>query len=387
MRDVSHQTVGGAILGLDAENKNMLTLFARNISGSKNWCSYWEMNKMGVPAPEDYRSDREFWYNLDANFDVLSATWRLAAWTGDSSYIEDPVFKNFQEKTVGPYIDGWVLDADSLLTRPAHPNAPVPFNEQDAFDRCRGLPSYSEGIPNIKVGIDLVAALYRGLMTYADILRHRGQAGEADRYAQKAERYRTHLEKDWWNDSLGCYNTWYSNDGRFGLGEGETFVLWFDALQDTARARRTIDHLASVRWNIENMSYFSYLFYREGYWDTARNTLLYLADPKTERREYPEVSFGVVQGVVMGLMGVGVLPGTRTVTSLYRDRMGAEAWIKDLPILGTVISVAHKGVGEIVLPFQYTGTRGIVWRACFSGKHTRCDGQSESHGEYANGTG
>src|ERR1700728_1399170 len=35
MRDVSHQSVGGAILGLDAENKNMLTLFAQNISGTK----------------------------------------------------------------------------------------------------------------------------------------------------------------------------------------------------------------------------------------------------------------------------------------------------------------------------------------------------------------
>ena len=96
MRDVSHQSVGGAILGLDAENKNMLTLFARNISGAKDWCTYWEMNKKGVPAPDDYRSDREFWYNLDANFDVLWATWRLAAWTGDYSYIDDPGFRNYQ---------------------------------------------------------------------------------------------------------------------------------------------------------------------------------------------------------------------------------------------------------------------------------------------------
>src|SRR5207302_7992342 len=60
MRDVSHQAVGGAILGLDAENRNMLRLFAKNISASKDWCSYWEMNKHGVPAPEDYRSDKEF---------------------------------------------------------------------------------------------------------------------------------------------------------------------------------------------------------------------------------------------------------------------------------------------------------------------------------------
>ncbi len=375
MRDVSHQSVGGAILGLDAENKNMLTLFARNISGTKDWCTYWEMNKKGVPAPEDYRSDREFWYNLDANFDMLSATWRLAAWTGDSSYIEAPVFKNFQEKTVGPYIESWVLDADSLLTRPAHPNAPVPYKESDAFDRCRGLPSYSEGIPNMKVGVDLVAALYRGLMTYADILSRRGRTADAEVYRQKAGRYRMHLEADWWADSLGRYHTWYSNDGRFGVGEGETFLLWFDALRDTARARRTIDHLASVKWNMENTSYLPFLYYREGYWDTARQTILYLADPHTQRREYPEVSFGVVEGIVMGLMGVDVLPGTRTLSTFYRSpgggspgRGGGSAWLRDLPILGTKISVRHLGPKKSVL--SNTGARAVVWRAEFSGIHT-----------------
>ncbi len=143
MRDVSHQSVGAAILGLDAENKNMLTLFARNISASKNWCSYWEINKHGVPAPDDYLNDREFWYNLNANFDVLWAAWRVAAWTGDSSYYEAPVFRYFQQQTADAYIKSWVLQPDSLLTRPTHPNAPVPFHEDDKFHRCRGLPSYS----------------------------------------------------------------------------------------------------------------------------------------------------------------------------------------------------------------------------------------------------
>ena len=369
MRDVSHQSVGGAILGLDAENKNMLTLFAQNISGAKDWCTYWEMNKKGVPAPDDYRSDREFWYNLDANFDVLWATWRLAVWTGDTSYTEAPVFRNFQEKTVGPYIDSWVLAADSLLTRPAHPNAPVPYDESDKFDRCRGLPSYSEGIPNMKVGVDLVAALYRGLMTYAYILHRRDRDANVQVYLERAERYRAHLEADWWDDSLGRYHTWYSNDGRFGLGEGETFLLWFDALRDTARARRTIDHLASVKWNMENTSYLPFLFYREGYWDTARQTILYLADPHTQRREYPEVSFGVVQAVVMGLMGVDVLPGTRTVSTFYRHSGDGGAWLADLPVLGTNISVRHTGRGKSVL--SNTGSKALVWRAEFSGMHTK----------------
>ncbi|HVU58958.1 MAG TPA: hypothetical protein VHD83_28045 [Puia sp.] len=369
MRDVSHQSVGGAILGLDAENRNMLRLFAKNISMSKDWCSYWEMNKHGLPAPEDYRSDKEFWYNLNANFDVLSAMWRVGVWTGDSSYYDDALSRNFQEKSVGPYIKSWVLQPDSLLTRPAHPNAPIPFNEQDAFHRCRGLPSYSEGIPNIKVGVDLVAALYRGLMSYAGILRHRGRGAEADAYTRRAEQYRVRLEQDWWSDSADRYWTWYSNEGHFGMGEGETFLLWFDALQDTARVRRTIDHLASRTWNVENTSYLPYLFYREGYWDTASRTILYLTDPSTERREYPEVSFGVVQGVVMGLMGVEVIPGTRIVSTLHRQRGGVEDWLEELPVLGTVLSVRHVGVTRSMV--SNTGRRGIVWRAEFAGAFAR----------------
>jgi hypothetical protein len=369
MRDVSHQSVGGAILGLDAENKNMFTLFVRNISEAKDWCSYWEMNKMGVPAPADYRSDREFWYNLDANFDLLWASWRLAAWTGDSAYLNDPLFRNFQAKTVGPYIESWVLEADSLLTRPAHPNAPAPYVDSDAFDRCRGLPSYSEGIPNMKLGVDLVAALYRGLMVYADILRQRGRNAEAEVYRKKAERYRVRLEADWWDDSLGRYHAWYSNDGRFGVGEGETFLLWFDALQDTARARRTLDHLASVRWNVENTSYLPFLFYREGYWEEARRTLLYLSDPGTPRREYPEVSFGVVQGVVIGLMGVDVVPGTRTLSTVYRHSGDGSAWLADLPVLGTKISLRH--MGPLKSALSNAGPGALVWRAEFSGRHTR----------------
>jgi hypothetical protein len=233
-----------------------------------------------------------------------------------------------------------------------------------------------------------VAALYRGLMTYADILRQRGRTAEAEVYRQKAERYRGRLEADWWDDSLGRYHTWYSNDGRFGVGEGETFLLWFDALRDTARVRRTIDHLASVKWNMENMSYLSWLFYREGYWDTARQTIQYVSDPHTQRREYPEVSFGVVEAVVMGLMGVEVVPGTRTVCTLYRGSGGAVAgggspgggsagggssgrggaWLADLPVLGTKISVRHMGVKKSAL--SNTGARALVWRAEFSGMHT-----------------
>src|SRR4051794_28346506 len=56
MRDVSHQSIAAEILGLSKENKNMFRHFVANISETKDWCSYWEINRMGKPSPEDYRN-------------------------------------------------------------------------------------------------------------------------------------------------------------------------------------------------------------------------------------------------------------------------------------------------------------------------------------------
>jgi len=51
----------------------------------------------------------------------------------------------------------------------------------------------------------------------------------------------------------------------------------------------------------------------------------------------------------------------------YRASSNEEAWVTELPVLGTMLSVRHKGVGTTVL--SNTGSRGIVWRACFAGGH------------------
>lgn len=378
MRDVSHQSIGAEILGLSKENHNMFTLFASNISASKNWCTYWEMNKWAKPAPEDYRNDKEFWYNLTANFDLIDATWRLYLWTGNKYYINDKAFTHFQKKTVKEYIDSWVLDADSLLTRPAHPNAPVPFNEEDSFHRCRGLPSYSEGVPNLKTGVDLVAALYRGLLTYSEILAAKGATKEAASYAQKAERYRQRLEADWWDEKDGRYYTYYSNDHKFGKDEGETFLLWFDALKNKQRREQTMMHIASKTWNVENTSYLPYLFYKNGNWDKARDYILYLADPSTERREYPEVSFGVVEGLVQGLMGVKPNAQSGIVSTIYKTNGSGNATVTHLPLLNTTINLTHNSKRQSTL--YNTGKQQLKWKAMFYGiyKTAKANGKSTS---------
>ncbi|WP_183558587.1 hypothetical protein [Mucilaginibacter sp. SP1R1] len=369
MRDVSHQSIGAEILGLNRENYNMLSLFAGNISASKNWCSYWEMNKNGKPAPEDYRNDQEFWYNLPANFDVLSATWKLYLWTGDKRYINDPVFTRFQQKSVMEYIDQWVLSADSILTRPAHPNAPTPFNDSDSFHRCRGLPSYSEGVPNLKAGADLVAALYRGLITYSAIMAEAGKSKEAALYARKAESYRQQLEAKWWDNKDKLYYTYYSNDGYFGKDEGETFLLWFDALKDNDRVKHTLDHLSSKIWNVENTSYLPLIFYNKGSWDKGRDYILYLADKSTPRREYPEVSFGVIEAVVQGLMGVAPDARTVSVSTIYKSNTSDDAAVHNLRVLNTVVDISHLNNHQSIMSNK--GSRPLKWKAMFNGSFPR----------------
>ena len=367
MRDVSHQSIGAEILGLGKENLNMFSLFAKNISASKDWCSYWEINKWGKPAPEDYRNDKEFWYNLPANFDVLFATWRLYQWTGNKYYINDPVFTNFQKKTVKEYIDTWALSADYLLKRPSHLHTPVPYNANDYFQSCRGLPSYSEGVPNIKTGVDLVAALYRGLQTYSDILAAKGLYSEAKLYSSKAELYRLRLEADWWNKQEGHYYTYYTGDGRFMSDGPGPLLLWFDALKDTTRLRMNMAQIAATKTNIENISYLPYLFYKNGDWEQARKYILYLSSPATPRSEYPEVSYGVIEGIVQGLMGVTPDAHAGTVSTIFRMNSGGDANVSNLPVLQTIISLSHHNDHQSAI--TNLGNRSFKWKAIFHGNY------------------
>ena len=119
MRDTAHQAAGAHVLGLARYNLNMLRRFAENVSESKDWCSYWEIDRYNRSAPVDYKNDAEFWYNLPANFDILNACYRMYVWTGDMTYINDPVFLNFYDRTVYEYVDRWDLSLDRIMSASA----------------------------------------------------------------------------------------------------------------------------------------------------------------------------------------------------------------------------------------------------------------------------
>lgn len=366
MRDVSHQTVGAQILGLSAHNANMLTKFAENITENKDWCSYWEINRYNRPAPEDYANDKEFWYNLNANFDVIQACLKLYQWTGNRLYLDNPHFINFYEKSLNEYIQRWMLSPDQIMNRPLYMNSPANFNPNNNFHTCRGLASYVENFPGLTASADLLASLYAGYKAYAEICALKGDKQSAQKCETTALQYRQILETKWWNNEKSHYYNFWTANKEFYDGEGSSYVLWFDISDNPERIRATMRQLLHQSWNVETTSYFPALFYRLGYDKDAYIRLVTL--PQQERSSYPEVSYGILEGIAGGVMGITPAASERRISTLSRLRQETDqAEMKNVPIFGGYINIRHNGKQASQLENRTGST--IIWRASFAGEH------------------
>lgn len=384
MRDVSHQCVAASMLGLSPHNLNMMHRFAENISESKDWCTYWEINRYNRPAPADYRNDREFWYNLPANFDVIQACLKLYDWTVDDRYLTEPVFTHFYEATFHRYLPHWRLQADSLLMRPMFLHAPQPIHHDDAFHVCRGLASYVEGWGGVTASLDLAASLYAGHKAYARMLAIRGEADSATVYAQRADEYRRHIDTNWWDEANHRFHTLWVNSCEFRRGEGVPFMLWFDATAMPERIRSSMDDILAQEWNVENLSHQPTLFYRLGYDEAAYDKLFALST--NARKAYPEASYGFVEGVVGGYMGITPDASTHTVATRMHGPTTDATRISDIPLWGGMLTVQHEGHTATTLT-NHTGS-ALTWQATFYGRHNRlrADGRRVASGALTTGT-
>jgi hypothetical protein len=365
MRDVSHQAAGANALGLAAVNKNLFRKFAAHISESKDWCTYWEINRHDKPAPIDYRNDKEFWYNLPANFDVLDAIGRQYLWTGDRAYLDDPVFLNFYERTVKDYVERWALSPEKIMTRPAIMNLAVPLDPKDPYRASRGLASYNEDEEGLNVGADLPAAQYAAYKAYALLLGRRGDAAGAAAFEKKAAELKAFFHRTWWDPAAGRYFVFHSPDGRFRHGIGQEFLLYYGITADGGPTKQAVRETVERQdINIEMRSYYPEIFFRHGEDAAALRTILYLCDPSTKRREYPEVSFAVLGALTRGMMGIEPDARDGSVATLPR-LPGDVSWaeIKNVPLLGTVIAVKH--IGRTRTEFRNLGPADVTWKACF----------------------
>jgi hypothetical protein len=380
MRDVSHQSTGGHVLGLDCQNLNMLKRFAENISEPRDWCSFWEIDRYNRPAPVDYKNDAEFWYNLPANFDVLDSCYRMYLWTGDRTYLDDPVFRNFYDRTVFDYVDRWDLGLDRVMKRKRWMNVRGNLYPEKKFDFFRGDPSYAESRDEYVLGIDLLATQYAGYLAYAQIQELRGNEESARTFLEKARLVKKLINTTWWNEGGQYFYAFLNQDYKL-VGHAGSALLYRNALDDGGKAQSVLnDLLESIKQHpssqVEGQSHQAEILYRYGLPDVAYAQMMDLARPNRDRQEYPEISYSVIGAVVTGTMGITVVPSASKASEEGRfvDRtvrtfpgLGHIAWaeLRNLPIRANEVAVRQEGGVRTV----FTNQRGpsLIWEACFAG--------------------
>jgi hypothetical protein len=377
MRDVSHQAMGAQALGLSAQNKNMLYRFAQAVSVSRDWAGYWEIDLDGKPSSADYVSDDDFWYNLPANFDVMNAALRMYLWTGDPSYISDPVFLTFYRHTMTDYIRRWQLEPANVISRPRIMNRRL---ESGKFVDARGIPGYTESRKEFNVGTDLLAAEYRALRLYAELLRMRGSADSAPAFEAQAAGIAHVLETRGWDQRGRHFYNGLRQTGE-GLGTGDAFVLYFGAAAKIEQRKLALDELKKQTREpapgIEEQSYRPEILFHLNAPEEAYAQILDLSRPDRERREYPEVSYAILGSVVTGMMGVNVVPAespvadhmlSQNVVIQTLPRLSEntpEAALDRLPIRQNVIGVRH--VRNRSSSITNESGPSFTWRAGFDG--------------------
>lgn len=390
MRDVSHQTEGAAALGLFAANRNMLVRFASSAAASRDWAGYWEIDEKGQPSAADFRSDDDFWFNLPANFDVLDAIVRMWRWTGDDLYRDDPRLQLFFTKTLTDYMSEWELQPETILTRPRIANRRL---EKGEFIDARGIPSYTEGPKNFIFGADLLAAEYRAIRSYQEIASRPEDRQRAAQLQKTADALQHILETVAWSAQGRHYNG-VIQQGLHGFGSADTMVLYFGAAKDPAHIRGALDYVAHPAYwstiNIEEESYIPIVLFRYGRAAAAYRVLLDLSAPAKPRREYPEVSYGVIAGIVSGAMGIepahaGDAFDVQTLAQPIAK--SGEMSLRALRIKGNLIDIVH--AGSAATRFVNREGAPLRWKAMFLGSEQslNVDGKQvrAQHGTTAGG--
>ncbi len=355
MRDVSHQSTGAQVLGLAAFTRNMLRHFAASIADSRDWCAYWEIEKSGRPAPVDYKNDKDFWYNLPANFDVLNCCFRQYLWTGDAAYIEDPVFLNFYDRTVTDYVKRWDKDGDGV---------PESYRKYGH----RGIGSYDEDLEfHVLAGADLVSAQAAAYTAYAALAEWRGRPEVAPRYRAEAEKLKNWFNQKWWDTGTGRFYRSMNQERAFVMRpNGAIPEIWFDIVEP---GPKTASALASFTGtNVEVRSYYPEITYRYERCELGYSKLMDLLDPALPRREYPEVSYAAIGAIAEGMAGIRPDARSRTVETFPRLTKDTP-WLalNHVPVFGNEIGVHHSGRDETWLTNE-TGP-AITWRAALPGAH------------------
>ncbi|WP_447138593.1 NPCBM/NEW2 domain-containing protein [Micromonospora sp. LZ34] len=356
-RDFVHQAAGGHLLGLEEENKSMLTAFAATANEARKWYPLWALNFDGSPYSVDYRSDTNFVREVPAVFELVQEAEEQYRWTGDADYLDDPVLWQYYSKAVTDF----VALHDTQL-----PNGIAEGTGRGIF---QGAASYNERSDHavIEAG-DGLASQYRAYLAYAYLARQKGDLETAATFEHKAAALKQYFEDEWgvirdaWEyvRGRGPANEPYTGFGR----ENSVFYAVKEFLD--ADDKRTWDYLKFLDRmyvedrppNIEATTYVPDALFNYGFdeqaWTWMKDIISKLHLPhevptQGTNGDYPETSYTLVSQTVEGL--AGVRPNAPEHAVSVRSHLPAEIGWLDLD---------HIQVGEHDFGVRHDGTTKTV---------------------------
>lgn len=366
-RDFCHQAAGAHLLGLQSENLSMLRAFAGTANANRKWYPLWALNFDASPFKLDYAGDHSFVREVPAVFELVEQCYRLYLWTGDRTYLDDPVLQTYCAKAVTDFIE---------LHDTRIPNGVA--EGDGSGDIFRGTATYNEiRSPLIEAG-DGIACQYQALSAYAQLLAARGQAQEAAAFTRRAAQLKA-LFNTQWGVKAGSdrYVRGYNVEGEaltdFGL-ENSWFMPMKFITEPSPKTDAYLDFIAqSVASppgrpsNLEAISYLPGVFFPYNRVADAWKWLEYIIDQPN--REYPEISFTLIGHVVEGMLGFEPnAPAHSFLTVPRLPPVIPTAGVRNLPLGQHRLHVRHTGQNESVA-VHATGPQSLLWTACFYGDH------------------
>jgi hypothetical protein len=318
----------------------MMRAFTDGVSESKDWCTFWEITFEGKPTPVDYTNDSDFWYNLPSNFDIMDTASRLYDLTGDSSYLLSPSIENFFRITLEKYIPKWDRDGDGIVDR------------VDSDGR-RGVASYEEaGTTGYACAADALSLEYSAFKAGARMFLMKNDHEKAGECLKKAERLHDIFNNEWWGSEEQRFFEFRNGDGSFNPKRSDNNLmtpLRTGIITDSSQIERQFRALMELEdsMNVEIRSYIPMLLWKYGRDDEAMHVWRKMTDENYKRREYPEVSYAVIEALLCGYMGIGADFDGRILKT--RSACAETSCVTGFPLWNGTVDVCHEEKKKTVI--------------------------------------
>lgn len=377
IRDFVHQARGAHFLGYSEENYSMLKSFVELASAESGRYAPWALNFDGSIYYMDTPNYRRFVRELTGQYELVEIICRLYLLTGDKRYL-DKAFMEFSEHILNDFTENQDSNHNTI--------------PEGTGNLWRGSSSYNESGKALFEAGDSIAALYKALSSYSELLKSLGENEKADGYKRRAYKLKRYFNDDWSLSPNGGYVFGIDKSGKkyyewtksvSGIIGAETcFIMPAKQLTEAGerndRLLKYIDERAKDKKtrmpNIESYTYLPEVFFPYHKGDEAWYWMKYIGESLNEQHvkasqgkngDYPEISFTMISHAVEGLMGFSADVPNGVISTL-----------PCLPSEIPDISVKELTLGDIVLDIALTGEktaeltnrsdRPLVWKCSFA---------------------